>query len=57
MTQLITINASLAAALLRDLADKVEAEEVELTSIDNVVWEVLHKGHIKIDWHERRSSE
>ena len=50
---LVTIDAGLAAALLRELANRVEAEEVQITRIDNDVWEVLHKGQVVIAWKER----
>lgn len=49
---LITIDRVLAAQLLRDLAARVESSEVEITGIDNTVYEPLHKGFFKVEWRE-----
>lgn len=49
---LITIDRHIAAQLLRDLADRVESGDVEITGIKNNNWDILNKGDITVYWRE-----
>lgn len=51
---LVTIDKTLAATLLRDLADKIEAGEYELTNVDNTYYEPLHHGFVTVKYREIR---
>lgn len=53
---LITIDRSLAAQLLRDLADRVESGDVEISGIKNNTWGSLKRGDFTVEWREKVGS-